>query len=526
MVSTEKGLPVEFFPGPKQRAGLGFDVAKSKNVKWVAKLGSKNYSSPVIAAGRVYIGTNDELLDDPRFRSTGGGVLKCFDERDGRLLWQLVAPKLEIDRSKVSEDFDDMNLGICGTVTVVGDRVYLVSNRCEVLCLDVHGLANGNDGPFVDEPEFCVSEGEEPAKLGPDDADIVWRFDMIRDLPTFPHDASNSGVLVHGDCVYVGTSNGVYDGKVVLPQAATLIALDRYNGRFLARDQSGISARVFHGQWSTPALTQVNGRPLLCYGGGDGYCYGFELLRPGGKSDVLKEVWRFDGNPNGYRIREGQPINYWALARGAKNDEFRSDSRLISPSEIIGTPVVYENRLYVTIGQDPLHGPGCGAISCLDPSGTGDITKSHCVWRYTDIGRSMSTVSIADGLLYAAETFGKVHCLDARTGEVHWVWDAGDEIWSSTFVADGKVYYGTRRGLTVLAAGKKLEHLADIRLGSPIWSVPSAANGTLYVASQKNLFAVQEQGEMNPIGPQPMKVSTMGVVKQGVTPMQSLNPSN
>lgn len=510
MASGEKNLPVEFFPGPKQRAGVGFDVSKSKNVKWIAKLGDENYSSPVIAGGRVFVGTNDELLEDPRFRTTGGGVLKCFAEDDGRLLWQLVAPKLEVDRSKVSEDFDDMNLGICGTPTVVGERLFLVSNRCEVLCLDVHGLANGNDGPYLDEARFCVSLGDEPAKLTERDADIIWRFDMLGELPVFPHDASNSGVLVQGEYVYVGTSNGVYDGKVVLPEAATLIALDRHTGRFIARDQSGISARVFHGQWSTPALTQVNGRPLWFYGAGDGYCYGFELLPPGGKPGVLDEVWRFDCNPHGYRARDGQPIDYWALARGAKKDEFRSDGRLVSPNEIIGTPVVYEGKLYVTIGQDPLHGRGRGAISCIDPTGQGDVTKSHAVWQYTEIGRSMSTVSIADGLLYAAETFGKVHCLDARTGEVYWVWDADDEIWSSTFVADGKVFYGTRRGLTVLAAGKKLEHLADIKLGSPIWSVPAAANGTLYVASQKNLFAVREQGEMNGIGPPPMKLSASG----------------
>jgi outer membrane protein assembly factor BamB len=158
--------------------------------------------------------------------------------------------------------------------------------------------------------------------------------------------------------------------------------------------------------------------------------------------------------------------------------------------------VIYENRLYVTIGQDPLHGRGRGALSCIDPTGTGDLTKSHCLWQYTDMGRSMSTVSIADGLLYVAETWGKIHCLDARTGEVQWIYDLDDEIWSSTFVADGKVYIGTRSGLTVLAAGKKKEHLADIKLGSPVWSVPSAANGVLYVASQKNLFAVKDKGEM------------------------------
>ena len=37
-----------------------------------------------------------------------------------------------------------------------GNRAYLVSNRGEVLCLDVHGMANGNDGPYSDEARFMA----------------------------------------------------------------------------------------------------------------------------------------------------------------------------------------------------------------------------------------------------------------------------------------------------------------------------------------------------------------------------------
>jgi outer membrane protein assembly factor BamB len=497
MASSEQGLPARFDPGKKQRTRLGFDLNTAKNVKWCVRLGTENYSSPTIANGRVFIGTNDETLDDPRYRPTRGGLFLALEEKTGDLLWQLVVPRLEIDRSKVSEDFDDMNLGICSTATVDGDRVYLVSNRCEVLCLDVHGLQNGNDGPFQDEATFSVAEGSAPVELTSRDADILWRFDMLRDLPVFPHDATNCSVLVHGDYIYVGTGNGVYDGKVVLPTAPTLIALNKHTGQLAARDDSGISANVLHGQWSSPSLTEVAGRPLFFYGGGDGKCYAFEPLAAGITLPAkLKEVWRFDGNPAGYREREGKPIDYWALVRGGTQDS-NSDGQLLSPNEIISSPVVYDNKIYFTIGQDPLHGRGRGALSCVDPAaGEGDITKTGCVWQYKDIGRSMSTVSVAGGLVYAAETFGKVHCLDAKTGELYWVHDTRDDIWSSTFVADGKVYLGTRRGLVVLAAGKQKKHLADIKLGTQVFSVPSAANGVLYVASQQNLWAIEDQGEM------------------------------
>jgi len=509
MASSEKNLPTEFFPGKKKRDRLGFDLKTAKNVKWCVRLGSENYSSPVVSKGRVYIGTNDAALEDPRFRTTRGGLFMCLDEKTGNLVWQLPIPRLEIDRSKVSEDFDDMNLGICSTATVQDGRVYLVSNRCEVLCLDVDGLKDGNDGAFDVEETFSVLDGSPPVELKPTDADILWRFDMLRDLPVFPHDATNCSVMVQGDYVYVGTGNGVYDGKVVLPEAATLIVLDKNTGELIATDDRQISPRVFHGQWSSPSLAKVNGRDLFFYGGGDGFCYAFELLAAGTKPPAtIKEVWRYDGNPPGYRERGGEPIDYWKILRGGLQT-LDPEGRLVSPSEIISTPVVYKDRIYFTIGQDPVHGKGRGALCCVDPAaGTGDITRTGNVWQYTEIGRSMSTVSIADDLVYVSETFGKIHCLDAKTGQVYWVHDTRDDVWSSTFVADGKVYIGTRRGLTVLAAGTEEKHLAEIKLGSQVRSVPCAANGVLYVAAQKNLWAVhnqpdQSQTTSNPIGPPP-----------------------
>jgi outer membrane protein assembly factor BamB len=144
----------------------------------------------------------------------------------------------------------------------------------------------------------------------------------------------------------------------------------------------------------------------------------------------------------------------------------------------------------VAIGQDPIHGPGRGALSCLAIEGQGNSLRATKVWQYLGIGRTLSTVSIAGGLLYVAEHAGKVHCLDAATGDLMWVHDTREEIWASTLVVDGKVFVGTRKALTVLAAGRERRHIADIKLGTPVWSVPTAANGTLFVTSQKNLWAV------------------------------------
>jgi outer membrane protein assembly factor BamB len=80
-VSDEKGLPESF------------DPASGKNVKWSARLGTRSYSTPAVARGRILIGTNNGAPRDPRHQGDRG-VLLCLDERDGSFIWQLVVPKL------------------------------------------------------------------------------------------------------------------------------------------------------------------------------------------------------------------------------------------------------------------------------------------------------------------------------------------------------------------------------------------------------------------------------------------------
>jgi outer membrane protein assembly factor BamB len=105
----------------------------------------------------------------------------------------------------------------------------------------------------------------------------------------------------------------------------------------------------------------------------------------------------------------------------------------------------------------------------------------------------MSTPAVHDGLVYAADCGGRIHCVDAATGEAVWTHDAEGEIWASTFVADDKLYVGTRRGLFwILAAGREKQVLSRIPLGSPISATAVAANGVLYVATMNRLYAIAE----------------------------------
>jgi outer membrane protein assembly factor BamB len=299
-------------------------------------------------------------------------------------------------------------------------------------------------------------------------------------------------VLLYGDLVYVCTSNGVdrSHDNVPYPESPSLIALDKNTGCLAAKDGENIGKRLFHGQWSSPAMGMVNGKPQVFFGGGDGVCYAFEPPRAWstqGEVALLRKIWSCDCNPPDYKFRNGKPIPYQK-----KHNSFNSDTRGEGPSEIISTPVFYNNRVYVAVGQDPQHGRGEGALTCIDATRQDDITETGRLWTCKLVDRSLSTVSIADGLVYIADYSGNLHCLDADTGERYWVHETNSPIWSSTLVADGKIYLGTEnRDLWVLKTGKEKKILAQIRLREKMYNTPVVANGVLYVATQQYLYAIQ-----------------------------------
>ena len=154
---------------------------------------------------------------------------------------------------------------------------------------------------------------------------------------------------------------------------------------------------------------------------------------------------------------------------------------------MLATPITHDGLVYAAIGQDPEHGEGIGNLSCVD-------AKGKEVWSYRKINRSMSTLAIADGLLFAADFSGFVYCLDAKTGEEYWIHDTKGHIWSSPLVADGKVFIGNEDGyMTILPARKEYDEkkdLVEVDMVSPIYSSAIAANGVLYVATHTHLFAI------------------------------------
>lgn len=479
MVSEEKGLPDSF------------DLETGRNVKWSVPIGTHTHSTPIVAGGRVYIGTNNGAPRDPK--QTGDrGVLMCLDEKDGHLLWQLVVPKRDEDTY-----FDWPEEGMSSPATVEGDRVYMVTNRHEVMCLDARGMANGNDGPFKDEarhrvphvaapPAFTpvlAEAGVAPDESGPLDADILWMFDLPSQAGIWPHDGAHSSILIHGDFLYVNTSTGVDNSHKVIrtPDAPSLVVIEKKTGRFVARDDEKIAPNIFHATWSSPSLGKIGDREVIFFCGGDGIVRAFEPIAkapPEGEVAKLKTIWRFDPDPTSPKDDPHLFLN----------------NRQQGPSNIYGMPVVLGDRLFISGGGDVFWGKNEAWLKCIRTTGEGDITSNATIWTYPLDRHTMSTVAVADGLVFTADTSRHIHCIDAETGKPVWVHDTPGDYWGSPLVADGKVFIGSRKGdFWILAASREKKVLSMFDFKKPISATPTAANGTLYIATMSQLYAISSR---------------------------------
>ena len=439
LVSEGTGLPATW------------DPKTGANIKWSAELGAQTYAGPVIHGGKVFVGTNNQSLKNPKLKGDRG-VIMAFNEADGAFLWQMTHTKLPAGRVN-----DWPQQGVCSTPFIEGDRAYYISNQCQVVCVDTEGFRDGeNDGPLKNESETSEIDG-----------DLIWSLDMIEELTVFPHNLAVCSPVGAGNLLFVITANGVDEGHVAIPSpfAPAFIAINKTTGK-LVWESALPGENILHGQWANPTYGEVNGKGQVFLPGGDGWVYALD-------AETGKEIWKFDCNPKD---------SEWQLGgRGTRN-------------AILATPVFYDNKVFVAVGQDPEHGEGIGHLWAIDATKTGDVTDSARVWHFGNeaFHRTISTVSIRDGILYAADLSGFVYALDVATGKQHWKYDTFAAIWGSPMYADGKVLIGDEDGdVAVLKAGKEMELLFEVNMGSAVYTTPVLDNGVLYIATRNRLFAIE-----------------------------------
>jgi outer membrane protein assembly factor BamB len=654
-----------------------WDIETGENIKWSRPLGSQTYGSPVVAGGKVFVGTNNAASYLQRYpKNVDLGVLLCFREADGKFLWQHSSEKLPTGRIH-----DWPQQGVGSTPVVEGDRLWYVTNRGEVVCLDAEGfLDNEDDGsvigissrpfeiigdleglkqgqnPFdftntldriiemagikvsdvrtyrptgnasswmatavrkkVSVELFQIDAGDSTVKISgrgeftgkniefdidlfkgldeghlspalnvqfssrgielPDavvskvlqagkswsvpitrqgtaselrierfgamlrcsqeiapaqnEADIIWSFDMMRELGVSQHNMANCSPTIWGDVLFVCTSNGVDETHVHIPapDAPSFLALDKRTGAVLWTDNSP-GKNILHGQWSSPAVGVFDGVAQVLFAGGDGWLYSFRAdAGVNGKPEFL---WKFDGNP--------KDSTYGVSGKSTRNG-------------VIAPPVIYDGLVYLTMGEDPERGEGDGHLWCITPTRQGDVSpqlvvdhvghsiphqrlkatapvgslqptaisnpNSALVWHYgshdfsgngaiefaEQFHRSIGGPAIKEDLLLITDFSGLAHCVHAKTGTPYWTADLFGAVWGGTLIVGDQACVGDEdgditflnlstdpaRSVVVARGGFTGLPKREIIGGSPIYSTPTFANGVLYIATKDRLFAI------------------------------------
>jgi len=473
---------------PDKNPPTDWDVKTGKNVLWSAGLGSKSYGNAVVSNGMVFVGTNNEGQRDPN-NTADAGVLMAFDANTGKFLWQRISAKLPTGRVN-----DWPGEGECATVYTEPGRLWYCTNRCEVVCLD-------------------LSPGSRPEPGKP--PKVIWSFDMINKLGVFPHNMTSCAIASYGDYIYAITANGVDDTHkhVVAPLAPSIVCFNKNTGQVKWTDNSP-GGNVLHGQWSSPAIVDVNGHHEVIAPLGDAWVYAYE-------AETGKILWKFDMNP-----------------KSAVYPQTRN--------EVIATPCIIDQGngkkyMYIANGQDPEHGEDLGHLYCVDITKEGDISKelevepeqpkgavgsgpvdirgearkgkpnpnSGIVWEFEHVNkpgrlqradymnRTISTCLISPaGLCYAPDFSGFLHCLDAKTGQVYWTFDMESEVWGSPLWADGKVYLADEDGdIRIFEDSKEMKKISPaddhLNLGSASYCSPVFVNGILYLSDRDTLYAIK-----------------------------------
>ncbi len=474
------------------------DKLSEENILWRRDMQAKwHFARPTVTGDRIILGTHISAVSDQAIRESctrKAVAVICLDAGTGEIIWELGIA-----------DGAPTGYGICASPTVEGDRVYIAGPQ-SIYCLDLNGQADGNDGPFEDEIKLMLKtnwkgevQGKEINELKPEYGDVIWRRNL-KELGVSPHDASSGSVLIDGDLLWVSTSHAY--GKKPAParmdkpedakkykhhKAPNVLVLDKKTGEVLAQDDMDIE-RIFHGQWCSFSKGELDGRDLFFWGDGFGILHAFERPRISrdGKIQIMEPVWSLDCNPKDYRYdAEGREIGF---PTHGKNER---PKKAIGPCHIIGTPVFHDKLLYLAIGRDRAYsgkshtpGEGNGRILCIDPS------KPEILWDNRDLGRTQSTLSIWNGLIYVADMSRYMHCFDQLTGEKIWDYDLKQLVeCQSQLLADNKLYVSNRKGeFFILQAGNEAKLLSECRPGGHI-ATPTAVDGILYLCTQKDVTA-------------------------------------
>lgn len=258
---------------------------------------------------------------------------------------------------------------------------------------------------------------------------VIWKNNEYQYRPVH----GNGGTPLIVDDVLIFSCDGGNDAFVV--------GLNRHTGKQIWKAQRNVEvARTF--SFTTPQVITVDGKKQVISPGSNVVC----SYEP----KTGKEIWRVQYD--GYSV--------------------------------IPRPVYANGLVYVCTGY------GRPKLLAIRPTGKGDVTNTHVVWKELRSVPNTPSILIVGDELYMVSDRGIASCLDAKTGKIHWRERIDGSYSSSPIYHKGKIYFLSENGVgTVIRATKeKLDVLATNELGERTLASYAAAENALFIRSAEHLY--------------------------------------
>ena len=229
--------------------------------------------------------------------------------------------------------------------------------------------------------------------------------------------------------------------------------------------------------YSAPVVAVVKGQRMLIGGNADGGVYAMQA-------------------------RTGKPIWGFQMSKRGLNT----------------TPVVVGDKVFISHGEDNIDNREFGRVQCIDATGTGDVTKTHSVWRKDGVKAGYTALLSHDGMLFVVADIGNMLCYDCKSGDLLWEHDLGTVGKGSPIWADGKIYATEVNGhMHILKPSREgCDTLSKVKIKSAngsgddeIYSSPALANGRVYLVTRDRTICIHDKSKTPEIGePAPLPEET------------------
>jgi len=290
--------------------------------------------------------------------------------------------------------------------------------------------------------------------MGPDGA-VVWERSLHEELGKISgYGGRTTTPIVDGDLVILSFLNSSWGPQA--KGAHRYVAFDKSTGAVVWWSQPG--GKPLDTTYTGPVVAVVGGVRLLIDGGADGAVHAL-------------------------KVRTGEPV--W---------KFQLSKRGINASVVFK-----DNRVFACHSEENIDDTVMGRVVCIDATGTGDVTKTHEVWRADGLTVGYSSPALHDGKLYVCDNSANLHALDTAKGTRLWHHSVGTVMKASPIVVDGKIYLGeVNSRFVILQPGKSgCKTLSEVTFpdadGAIIVEVngsAAAANGRIYFTSRDHLYCI------------------------------------